>query len=122
MPHAVSGARGRVEQLSEMTKIITSDRVLELGEAKPFDEAWDRAKVDQKDLDEHRNSWPSWRQSRNDNAWRVSIGERELIAGCSKTGSVGTSGNWTPMSARTCKAERADARTSPSRRSCWSSR
>ena len=77
---------------------------------KPFDEAWDRVKVDQKDLDEHRNSWPSWRQSRtgeepqdrrrneigvqtletseeakrwnggvdhpkrNDNAWRVSIG------------------------------------------------
>ena len=33
MPHAVSGARGRGEQLSEMTKIITSDRVLELGEA-----------------------------------------------------------------------------------------
>ena len=33
MPHAVSGARGGVEQLSEMTKIITSGRVLELGEA-----------------------------------------------------------------------------------------
>ena len=28
----MSGARGRVEQLSEMTKIITSDWVLELGE------------------------------------------------------------------------------------------
>ena len=58
MRHAVSGARGRVEQLSEMTKIITLDWVLELGEAN-----WDRVKVDQKDLDEHRNRWPSWRQS-----------------------------------------------------------
>ena len=33
MPHDVSGARGRVGQLSEMTKIITSDQVLELREA-----------------------------------------------------------------------------------------
>ena len=33
-------------------------------QTKPFDGAWGRAKVDQKDLDEHRNSWPSWRQFR----------------------------------------------------------
>ena len=33
MPHDVSGARGRGEQLPEMTKIITLDQVLELGEA-----------------------------------------------------------------------------------------
>ena len=33
MPRCVSDARGRGELLSEATKIITSDRVLELGEA-----------------------------------------------------------------------------------------
>ena len=33
MPHAVSGARGRVEPLSEAATTITSDKVLELGEA-----------------------------------------------------------------------------------------
>ena len=33
MSHAVSGARGRGERLSEATETITSDRVLELAEA-----------------------------------------------------------------------------------------
>ena len=61
----VSGARGRGERLSEAAKTVTSDRVLELGEAnETIRWAWDRAKVDQKDMDERRNSWPSWRQSR----------------------------------------------------------
>ena len=55
--HTEPGARGRGEQLSEVTKITTSDRVVR--QTKPFDEAWDGAKVDQKDLDERRNSWTS---------------------------------------------------------------
>ena len=33
MPHAVPGARDRVEPLSEAAKTITRDKVLELGEA-----------------------------------------------------------------------------------------
>ena len=36
------------------------------GQSKPFGGAWDTAKVDQKDLDERRNSWRSLRQSRTE--------------------------------------------------------
>ena len=81
MPHAVSGARGR-EQLSEKTK-ISSDRVLELCEAnETIRWAWDRAKVDQKDLDERRSSWPSWRRLAECERQRLASldRKRELIA------------------------------------------
>ena len=61
----MSGARGQAEPLSEAAKTTTSDGVLE------FDGAWDRAKVHQKDLDERRNSWPSWRQSHTGNELRT---------------------------------------------------
>ena len=39
-------------------------------------------KVDQKDLDEHRNSWPSWRRSadRERQRWATLGWDRELIA------------------------------------------
>ena len=33
-------------------------------QTKPFDGGWDWVEVDQKDLDEHRNNWPLWRQTR----------------------------------------------------------
>ena len=73
------GARGRGERLSEATKIITSDRVLELGEAnETIRWVWDRVNVDQKDLDERRNR-PSWRQSRESKQLRTDVGTR---SGC----------------------------------------
>ena len=70
--HAVSGARGRGEPLSKETKIITSDLVLELGEANETIR-WYRVKVDQKDPDERRNSRTSWRHSHTGAGTEVSI-------------------------------------------------
>ena len=68
MPHAVcqvqeaeaSGCR-RQQRSSPRIGCWSSAR-----QTKPFDGAWDLAKVDQKDLDERRNSLPSWRQSRTE--------------------------------------------------------
>ena len=41
-----------------------------------FDGAWERVKVDQKDLDEHSNSWPSWSQSRTGEELMTNEGTR----------------------------------------------
>ena len=40
-------------------------------QTKPFDRARDRVKVDQKDLDEHRNNQPSWCQFRTGGGFRT---------------------------------------------------
>ena len=40
-------------------------------QTKPFDGARDRVKVDQKDLDEHRNNQPSWCQFRTGGGFRT---------------------------------------------------
>ena len=65
MPHAVcqvqeaeASSCGRQQRPSPRIGCWSSAR-----QSKPLDEAWDRVKVDQKDLDEHRNRWPFWRRS-----------------------------------------------------------
>ena len=54
-------------------------------QTKPFDGARDRVKVDQKDLDEHRNNQPSWCQFRTGGGFRTDDEQNRCADACVKS-------------------------------------
>ena len=55
-------------------------------QTKPFDGARDRVKVDQKDLDEHRNNQPSWCQFRTGGGFRTDDERNRCADACVNSG------------------------------------
>ena len=85
-------------------------------QTKPFDGAWDRVKVDQMDLDEHRNSWPSWRQSRTGEELTTDDGTR---SGCRRLRRLKKQGARPEVStSRNGTTTHGESRSGP-RVDCW---